>query len=158
MVTAERPELLGWYAMTILVFFHPEPMRIQHHPPRPVVLTPVSITSGGMVLMAIIGHLPNWLGCILLLILCATMLLVSIPTPKRLWNCQACGTCSQLIWVLHQQNRSTLKSWHRLFISIIYHFPTKRTSCWSSPLLSGLNVWALPTVHCHTFHSSIPQW
>ncbi len=98
-------------------------MHIHHHRPRPVVSTPVSITSGAMVIIAIIAHTPNWSGHILSLILCTTLLLVSVPTPNKLWNCWACGTCYQSICVLHPQRRPTLKSWQRLLMAVTLALP-----------------------------------
>ncbi len=82
-VPADHPELLDWYAITILVFLVPEPSRIQHHLPRPVESTPESTTLGSMPI-AIIAHPQNWFDLILLFILCATTLCVSDPQPNRL--------------------------------------------------------------------------
>ncbi len=62
-------------------FLAPEPMQIQHHWPRPVWLTPDSTTSGAIVFIAMIAHLPYWLTLICSLMLCTTMLRVCIPAP-----------------------------------------------------------------------------
>ena len=83
-VPADHPELLGWYAITILVFLVPKPSCIQHHRPRPVESTPESTTSGDIIPNAIIAHPPNWFVLILSFILCVTTLLVSDLRPNRL--------------------------------------------------------------------------
>ena len=83
-VPADHPELLGWYAITILVFLVPEPSCIQHHRPRLVKSTPESTTSGDIVPNANIAHPRNGFVLVLLFILCATTLLVSDPRPNRL--------------------------------------------------------------------------
>ena len=83
-VPADCPELLGWYAITILVFLVPEPSCIQHHHPRLVESTPELTTSGDIIPNAIIAHPLNQFVLILLFTLCATTLLVSDPQPNRL--------------------------------------------------------------------------
>ncbi len=122
-VPADRPELLGRYAITIRVFFRPEPNNIQHHLPNPVIFTPVSMTSDEMVLNAIIAHPPNWLGRIRSFMLLATTLRVSVPTPNKLWNFRDWGTCLQSICVLQPQRMSTLYLRHMLLTAVILAFP-----------------------------------
>jgi hypothetical protein len=116
----ERPELLGWYAITIRVFLGPDPRQIQNHQPRPVPSTPVSCTSAEIVFIAIIAHPPYWLVSIRSFILCATTLLVSIPTPNNLLKRQELGTIRQSTCVSQPQIISTLKSGQRLFIEVIF--------------------------------------
>ncbi len=105
------------------VFFQPDPNNIQHHLPNPVTSMPVLITSGTIVLIAIIAHPPNWFGRILSFMLWPTTLLVSVPAPNKLWNFHYCGTWRQSIWVLHPQRISTLYSRHILFNAFILAFP-----------------------------------
>jgi hypothetical protein len=69
--------------MTIRVFFRPDPNSIQHHQPNPVISTPAAITLAEIVFIAIIAHHPNWLGRIHSIILWATTLQVSVPTPNK---------------------------------------------------------------------------
>ncbi len=115
-VPADRPELLGWYAMTIRVFFRPEPNNSQHHLPNPVISTPVLIASDEIVFNAIITHPPNWSGRICSFMLWVTTLWVSVPTPNKLWNFLDWGTCLQSICVF-----ATTEDANLIFVAHVIH-------------------------------------
>jgi hypothetical protein len=116
-VPAELADLepKGWYAITILVFFSPEPTFNQHQLPRLEGSTPDSTTSAEKRPIAIIAHPPCWFSCIHSLTLWAMMLLLSIATPMTFLNCCSSPACHQSAWVSQPAKISVLNCLQSLF-------------------------------------------
>ncbi len=119
------------------------------HPTPSTQTMPISTTSAEKCPIAIIAHPPCWLRCIHSLIICATMLLVSIPMPIIFQNCCSLVAWHQSACVLQPANKSVLNLQQSLFKALIFtpFVNTPRLVKFSITMqtqLSGLVPGALP--------------